>query len=152
MTEYLWQKSQEREELDPYKPLMTYGGGDAQRGKELITSVGCISCHQVEGIKASLKVKSQKAPFLTGTGSKVNPHWLVSWLKKPSHYQPSTIMPSFRLSNQEAQDMAAYLLSLKNENFTKKEIYRARPQDSRRNSSGILYDLRHSHRGEKETH
>ena len=118
MAEYLWQQSQD------YRPFMRYqkGNGNAHRGKELIQSVGCISCHQVEGIAASKKVAAQKAPYLTGTGSKVNPDWLVSWLQRPSHYQADTVMPSFRLSGQEVQDVAAYLMSLTNEEFSAKKF------------------------------
>ena len=114
MAEYLWQQSQE------YRPFMSYKGGNAFKGKELIESVGCMGCHQVEGVAISEKVGSQKAPYLTGIGSKVDPDWLVSWLKRPSHYQPDTVMPSFRLTDQETQNIAAYLLSLKNDTFSTK--------------------------------
>ena len=90
MAEYLWEKSK------PYKKFAQYNGGNAEAGKELIQTVGCISCHQIEGIDEPYSnVKSKKAPYLTGTGSKVDPDWLVSWLIKPSHYQHDTIMPSF---------------------------------------------------------
>ena len=116
MVEYLWQQSQD------YTPFMRFRGGHAPKGKKLIESLGCISCHQVEGISVSKKVGSQKAPYLTGTGSKVDPDWLVSWLKRPSHYQSDTIMPSFRLSDKEVQDIATYLLSLKNDKFFEKEF------------------------------
>src|SRR5690606_14912844 len=58
---------------------------------------------------------ARKGTYLTGTGSKVNPDWLVSWLKKPSHYQEDTVMSSFRLTDTESNDIASYLLSLKNE-------------------------------------
>lgn len=117
MSEYLFDKND-----DTYRVDLKYKGGDADNGKELIATVGCISCHQVEGIENSIKVGSQKGPYLTGTGSKVDKDWLVTWLKKPNHYQEDTIMPSFRLSDQEANDMAAYLLSLRNETFDKKEF------------------------------
>ena len=111
IAEYVWDKAK------PYKPFKTYTGGSAERGKELIKTVGCIGCHQVEGIPESEKVGSKRGTYLTGTGSKLSGDWLVSWLKKPSHYQADTIMPSFRLSDKEANDMAAYLLSLKNKKF-----------------------------------
>ncbi|MCY4643958.1 MAG: c-type cytochrome [Bacteriovoracales bacterium] len=114
MAEYLWDQSEE------YRPFGRYKGGNVAKGKELISSVGCISCHQVEGIEASQKVGAKKAPYLTGTGSKVDPHWLVSWVQRPSHYAPETIMPSFRLTSREAQDVTAYLLSLKNDSFSAK--------------------------------
>ncbi len=115
MAEYLFDKND-----DTYRVSYSYKGGNAEKGKELIESVGCIACHQVEGIEKSELVGSKSGPYLTGTGSKVDKDWLVTWLKKPNHYQEDTIMPSFRLSDREANDMAAYLLSLKNETFEKK--------------------------------
>ncbi len=112
MAEYIHAKSKTS------KAFATYQPGNAENGKNLIQTVGCISCHGVEGIDEPYnKVNSLKGPYLTGTGSKVDPNWLVSWLIKPSHYQEDTIMPSFRLSTQEANDIATYLLGLKNKKF-----------------------------------
>lgn len=117
MAEFIWQKSKN------YKPFMSYTGGNVEKGKELISSVGCMGCHGVEGLeKMSKTINAMKAPYLAGTGSKVTANWLVSWLIKPSHYQENTIMPSFRLSDREANDIAAYLLSLKNEKFKSKRF------------------------------
>ncbi len=117
MAEYLAEKSEK------YKPLVKYVGGNSENGKELIQTIGCVGCHQVEGIDEPYNlVKSRKGAYLTGTGSKVDPDWLVSWLKKPKHYQADTIMPSFRLSDTEANDIAAYLMSLKNKTFEELEF------------------------------
>jgi hypothetical protein len=77
----------------------------------------------VEGIDDKWnKLNQKKGNYLTGIGSKVDPDWLVSWLKKPSHYQEDTIMPSFRLTDGEANDIAAYLLSFKNAAFAELEF------------------------------
>jgi mono/diheme cytochrome c family protein len=112
MAEFIWDKSK------PYKPFMKFVKGDAKRGKELTAQVGCMGCHGVEDYAdESKKINAYAGPYLTGTGSKVDPDWLVSWLKKPSHYQEDTIMPSFRLSDKEANDIATYLLSLRNKKF-----------------------------------
>lgn len=112
IAEYVWEKSA------PYRPFATFVSGNKEKGKELIASVGCMGCHGVEGFEADSKsIAAYAGPYLTGTGSKVDVNWLVSWLKKPSHYQPDSIMPSFRLSNSEASDIAAYLMSLKNKKF-----------------------------------
>ncbi len=112
MVEYLAHQAK------PYKPYAPYKGGNTSKGKELIEKVGCVGCHMVEGIDDKWNaVGARKGTYLTGTGSKVDPDWLVSWLKKPNHYQEDTIMPSFRLTDQEANDIAAYLLNLKNDAF-----------------------------------
>jgi cytochrome c2 len=113
MAEYIWNKSAD------YKALDKFTGGDSAKGKELIEKIGCVSCHQVEGIddKYNNQVASRKGPYLTGTGSKVDADWLVTWLKKPNHYSKETIMPSFRLTDKEAGDITAYLMGLKNKVF-----------------------------------
>lgn len=114
MSEFIWSKSKS------YTPFMQYRGGNKETGKELIKQVGCMGCHGVEGFEeVSDKIGAYAGPYLTGTGSKVDADWLVSWLKKPSHYQEDSIMPSFRLSDKEANDIAAYLMSLKNKKFEK---------------------------------
>ena len=112
MAEFIWEKSKS------YKPFSKFVGGNKEKGKELIETVGCMGCHGVEGLdEKSKKIGSYAGPYLTGTGSKVDADWLVSWLKKPDHYQEDTIMPSFRLTDKEASDITAYLMSLKNKTF-----------------------------------
>jgi mono/diheme cytochrome c family protein len=112
IAEYIWDKSK------PYTPNEKFHPGNADNGKKIISQVGCLGCHGVDGLEdQSNKVKAYAGPWLTGLGSKVSPDWLVSWLKKPSHYQEDTIMPSLRLSDAEANDIATYLLSLRNKSF-----------------------------------
>ncbi|MBC7428254.1 MAG: c-type cytochrome, partial [Bacteriovorax sp.] len=112
MAEYIWDKSK------PYEPNEKYHGGNAEKGKELISQIGCLACHGVDGLEEqSNAVKAYTGPWLSGIGSKVSPDWLVSWIKKPWHYQEDTVMPSLRLTDPEAQDIAAYLLTLKNKSF-----------------------------------
>jgi len=123
MTEYLYAQSKS------YEPFIRAKSGNSQHGKELIQTIGCVACHQVEGIDEPYsKVKSLSGPYLAGLGSKLNKDWLVSWLLKPSHYQASTIMPSFRLSEQEANDITAYLLSSRNKTFEQLEFAQLDPE------------------------
>src|SRR4029453_12323832 len=56
-------------------------------------------------------------PHLDGTGSKVNAGWLYSWVRDPKGYWHDTKMPNLRLSDKEAADVTAYLMSLKNGGF-----------------------------------
>ncbi|MCH8964619.1 MAG: c-type cytochrome [Planctomycetes bacterium] len=56
-------------------------------------------------------------PDLSGVGSKVSEEWLYGWLQEPRHYSGTTKMPRLRLSEQEAVDLAAYLLTLKHDTF-----------------------------------
>lgn len=55
-------------------------------------------------------------PELSGTGSKIRDiRWLYSWLRNPSRYSPHTRMPSLRLTEAEALDIATYLMSLRHD-------------------------------------
>jgi cytochrome c2 len=56
-------------------------------------------------------------PNLDGTGSKVDAGWLYAWIRDPKAYWHDTRMPNLRLSEAEAADITAYLMSLKNEEF-----------------------------------
>ncbi len=60
---------------------------------------------------------SRFGPELSGIGSKVSFEWLYSWLIEPAHYSPDTKMPRLRLTPPEAADLAAYLMTLKNDDF-----------------------------------
>ncbi|MDA9189456.1 c-type cytochrome [bacterium] len=123
MAEYIWNKSKE------YEPHVKYTGGDVAKGKTLIGEVGCLSCHGVEGFEEqSKKVDAYAGPYLTGSGTKLDPNWTVSWLIKPNHYQENTIMPSFRLSTKEANDITAYLMTLKSKSFNSLEFEKLNPK------------------------
>ena len=60
-----------------------------------------------------------RGPELSGVGTKLKAgrdaegaaEWVYDWLRNPKHYSSYTIMPSFRLSEQEALDLSAYLLA-----------------------------------------
>ena len=61
---------------------------------------------------------NRKGPELSGIGTKLKAGrgvedaraWLYDWLRNPRHFSATTIMPSFRLSEQEALDITEYLL------------------------------------------
>lgn len=86
--------------------------GDESNGQQLIEKIGCLGCHTSNGMSFN-----DYGPELTHLGSKVTKEWLFDWLKDPKHYSPEARMPNMRLSDQEAMDIAAYLLSQKNLEF-----------------------------------
>ena len=50
-------------------------------------------------------------------GNKVSADWLVTWVGGPHTYNPKSKMPDLRLEEDQAADIAAYLIQ-----FGKKEI------------------------------
>ena len=124
---YLWNKSSRR-------VWTGGGGGDAARGKLLVNSVGCMGCHiaqdAVRDEKGAVRV-ARRDDFpvermvgfnLTGTGTKTHPGWLFNWLKDPRHYYEEAPMPDLRLSDQEASDITAYLMTLQKPDYMRKPM------------------------------
>jgi cytochrome c2 len=113
---YVTEKSTTRSYPDPPR-------GDAAAGRKTFETVGCLACHRVgddrrgiTGIEAASF--RTHGPNLDGTGSKVNAGWLYAWIRNPKSYWHETKMPNLRLTEGEAADVTAYLMSLKNDAFT----------------------------------
>lgn len=116
--------------------------GNAERGKTLVGQLGCMGCHVVDERLMDLKVPPQlsgqmddwayrrartQGPQLAATGSKTDVNWLYAWLKDPKKYHPATKMPNLRLSDQEAADIAEYLVSLRNSHTDQQQLPPVKP-------------------------
>jgi mono/diheme cytochrome c family protein len=84
------------------------------RGKLLVDSLGCRGCHgfAADESPASLGANKDVAPNLARVAEKTSARWLFHWLTNPRGYSPDSRMPSLRLSDEEAADIASYLLTL----------------------------------------
>ena len=96
--------------------------GDPKSGEELVASIGCMGCHQTlpraKGLSTTPdQLRREHGPVLTGLGSKTTEPWIYQWLKNPHRYHPHTRMPSLRLTNQEAADIASFLILDRNTSF-----------------------------------
>jgi mono/diheme cytochrome c family protein len=90
----------------PYQGPQYPGTGDAAAGKKIVEEIGCLGCHQLNGTGSAF------APDLSRVGGKVSADWLYAWVRNPQDYQPKTSMPNFRLSDAQAADVTAYLMTL----------------------------------------
>ncbi|MBI3766398.1 MAG: c-type cytochrome [Ignavibacteriales bacterium] len=101
-------------------------GGNAAHGKELVETIGCKGCHVVGDdtrMRQERGFSYDVAPELTRAGSKLDPDWMFEWIKNPRQYRPTTRMPNLRLTDQEARDVVAYLVTLKDDRqFEQKKI------------------------------
>ncbi len=97
-----------------------------KHGRQLFSERGCLACHINEATAKSgngLPAISSDAHFgpnlsriaaKLGTGEKGSARrWLVQWILNPTIYHPRTSMPVTHLSLDEANDVAAWLLSQK---------------------------------------
>jgi cbb3-type cytochrome oxidase cytochrome c subunit len=75
------------------------------RGKEIFYEYGCRGCHKVEG-----KERKKVGWPIRKIGEKVRVDWLFRWLRNPREYLPKTRMPDFILIEQEAADIALFLV------------------------------------------
>ncbi len=89
------------------------------QGKKIFLKLGCHGCHMVDGYQAEKKV----GPSLLRIASKVDPSWLVRWVKKPKNYLPKTRMPFFSLSDEHTLAISAYLWDVSEKDYQVAEKY-----------------------------
>ena len=94
-----------------FKLNRTFDPGDEEKGKKLFETVGCQACHTLNG------KGENHAPDLSNIAQKVNADWLVTWIGGPHTYNPKSKMPDLRLNEEDATDIATYLIQ-----FGKKEV------------------------------
>jgi mono/diheme cytochrome c family protein len=73
--------------------LRTASAGDAS-GKQLFELLKCQQCHVLGAIPKD-QPTSNLAPDLRMSAERLNPDWIIAWLKKPSDILPGTRMPAF---------------------------------------------------------
>lgn len=81
------------------------GASDIKRGEYLFEQLGCHGCHLAQGYDPLPQV----GPNLRREAAKVNPQWLVSWIKNPYEFRPRTKMPNFLLDDEQSTAVAAYI-------------------------------------------
>jgi cytochrome c oxidase subunit 2 len=90
----------------------------ASAGRDLFFSTSCVNCHAVHGTSA----KGTFGPDLThlmsrqtlGSGAAPNtPEKLRAWVRDPQAIKEGCLMPDMQLSDQELDQIVAYLLTLK---------------------------------------
>ncbi len=78
-------------------------------GADLFMEKGCYGCHDVKGGSYLPKF----APPLTSLKSKLADakDWTHAWIKDPRHLSRDTLMPNFKLTDEEVGKIATFLLS-----------------------------------------
>jgi cytochrome c oxidase subunit II len=89
------------------------------KGLALFKTSTCINCHAIRGVPgADLRV----APDLTHVGSRRQlasgvidntPANMRLWLKSPQHIKPGALMPDFAFTDEQLDQLSAYLSSLR---------------------------------------
>jgi putative membrane protein len=91
--------------------------GDPTRGAALIVREGCGGCHVIPGIG---NAEGVVGPPLAMVGRRVfiagvlrnSPEAMILWLQHPQSVVPGNAMPEMNLSDRDAADITAYLMTL----------------------------------------
>jgi cytochrome c oxidase subunit 2 len=87
-------------------------------GRQLFESQACISCHVVRGTAAQGKFGPDLTHLMSrdtlASGASANtPADLKIWIKDPDYVKPGSLMPAMQLSDEQIDQMVAYLTTLK---------------------------------------
>jgi cytochrome c oxidase subunit 2 len=87
-------------------------------GRALFESLSCINCHAVRGTRAKENFGPDLTHLMTrqtlGAGVLANTlENLRNWINDPQRYKPGCLMPAMKLTDQELNQIVAYLETLK---------------------------------------
>lgn len=77
------------------------------RGDRVWRRSRCSICHLVEGRGGFVDLKVGRS--LNNIAGKMNREWLFQWIKDPQSYFPETLMPRYRLTDDEIKDLVVNL-------------------------------------------
>lgn len=105
-----WVASLQQERIQPADEL-------AVAGEQVFTTGACIGCHTLRGTIAAARV----GPDLTHVGGRTTlaagimdntPENMARWLRNPPGVKPGSLMPNLNLTEDQIQQLVAYLESL----------------------------------------
>jgi cytochrome c2 len=99
-------------------------GADLGKGRQLLETKGCGSCHSFTGVAAipssappamngkEFERGHRLAPDLRFARDRMSPTKMVAWLEDPKSIKSDTPMPKIALTKTEVRDLAAYVLGV----------------------------------------
>jgi len=80
-------------------------------GRNLLARYGCVHCHTIKLPDGSAIKPTDNPPSLSHIADKSTREWVYAWLKDPRAYAVTSTMPNFKLSDPDARDISAFLIS-----------------------------------------
>ena len=83
----------------------------AELGQERFRQMFCTTCHSLSvtrGDETKL-IGGDIGPELTKVASKVNPDWLIAWLRDPQSYLSHALMPRYQWSDEDLYKVTQYI-------------------------------------------
>ncbi len=87
------------------------GAPQLNEGRQLLSSYGCVHCHTVKLSDGKIMKATDNPPSLSHIADKTSREWVYAWLKDPQAYAATATMPNFKLSDADARDVSAFLIS-----------------------------------------
>lgn len=93
-------------------------GANPERGKALIQTYGCGSCHTIPGVDGADAtvgpplLEWSRRTYIAGEVPNT-PDFLIRWIEMPQAIEPGTAMPNLGVTEGNAKDIAAYLYSIR---------------------------------------
>lgn len=112
VSEAEYQEWVRRQQETPPEPT-----GAAVRGRELFRTMSCVNCHSIRGFdrapNAGPDLTHVASRRLLGSGLVPNtPENLRRWMTDPQAVKPGVLMPNFKLSEDDLNDLLAYFETL----------------------------------------
>jgi cytochrome c2 len=92
--------------------------GDAVRGKVLMTTYGCGTCHETPGVAGAHGMVGPplthmaRRTIIAGLLPNTAPN-MVHWLRQPQSVVPGNAMPNMAMSERDGRDLTAFLATLR---------------------------------------
>ncbi len=80
-------------------------------GRQYLAQYGCVNCHMVKTPDGTVMKATDNPPSLEHIADKTTRDWIFTWLKNPQAYAASATMPNYKLSDADASDLSAFLIS-----------------------------------------
>ena len=87
------------------------GTAQLNLGRNLLARYGCVHCHAIKLPDGSTMKATDDPPPLSHIADKTTQEWIYAWLKNPQAYAVSATMPDFKLRDNEARDISAFLIT-----------------------------------------
>ena len=95
------------------------------RGRELFFKTGCFGCHRIEGLSSGTI-----GPDLTEVGKERKVDYLWGHIVNPRAYTPTSVMPQFKLSDDDRKALVIFLKSRRGASLSESSVDQFRLQAS----------------------
>ena len=87
------------------------GTAQLSEGRRLMGRYGCAHCHNVKLPAGTTLKMMDDPPSLSHLADKTTREWIYAWLKNPQGYAATATMPNFKLNDEDAGDISAFLIA-----------------------------------------